>query len=274
MIRVDVIMKDFVSFVLHIIQSRNLLIILSLNDFKEQYRGSHLGLLWAILRPGIFVLTIWFIFSVGFKQSTENSDVPFILYLLCGYVPWFFFSEAVSGGMGSIVSNKYLVKKVDFRVGVLPIVKISSVLILHVVFLMVLISVLLFNGYYPSLYWLQLPYYIVCLMFLVLGLGWLTSSLRVFTRDVAQVVSVVLQLGFWVTPIFWQYKMAPERYHGLIQMNPMVYIVEGYRNTFLNGIWFWEQQESAAYFLLMVTLFMLVGAVVFKRLRPHFGDVL
>ena len=274
MIRIKQLIKEIISFLLHIINDRNLLLILSINDFKEQYRGSNLGLLWAILRPGIFVLTIWLIFTIGFKRAISDSEAPFILYLLCGYTPWFFFSESLSGGMNSIVSNRFLVKKVDFRVSVLPLVKIYSALILHIIFLFILIVVLIIYGYYPSVYWLQLPFYTLCLMVLVLGMGWLTSSLRVFTKDVAQIVSVVLQLGFWLTPIFWNYQMVPEKYRIFIQLNPMVYIIQGYRNTFLNEVWFWNQNESMTLFLLTVLCLTLLGVITFKRLRPHFGDVL
>lgn len=109
---------------------------------------------------------------------------------------------------------------------------------------------------------------------LVLGISWLISSLRVFMKDVAQVVSVVLQLGFWVTPIFWSIKMVPEEYMYVLKLNPMVYIVEGYRNCFIYEMWFWETYKHTPYFLIITLFFLIVGAVVFRRLRPHFGDVL
>ena len=93
-------------------------------------------------------------------------------------------------------------------------------------------------------------------------------------KDVAQVISVILQLGFWVTPIFWSLDMVPKKYHALIQLNPLVYIIKGYRNTFLNHEWFWEDSGSFPYFWGMALFFLITGAIVFKRLRPHFGDVL
>lgn len=266
--------KEFLRFIKHIISSRNLLLTLAYNDFKEQYLGSYLGVFWAILRPSLFILTIWFIFSVGFKRGSSENDVPFVLFLISGYIPWFFFSEAVVGGMNSVVNNRFLVKKVAFRVSILPIVKIISALFLHFVFIGILIFLLFLYGYTPSLYWLQLPYYLLCTVILLLGISWFTAALRVFTKDIAQIVGVILQLGFWVTPIFWSLKMVPEKYIYLIQLNPMVYIVEGYRNTFLNEVWFWEQYKLMPYFLIFTMFFLMFGIIVFKRLRPHFGDVL
>lgn len=266
--------KEFYRFLKHIVESRKLLLTLSYNDVREQYLGSYLGIFWAVLRPLLFMMTVYFIFSIGFKGGAVDGDTPFILYLMSGYIPWFFFMEAVTGGMNSILSNRFLVKKVAFRVSILPIVKIISALFLHVVFLGILIVAFWLYGFKPSIYWLQLPFYILMTTILVLGISWLTSSMRVFTKDIVQIIGVVLQLGFWVTPIFWSMDRVPEKYMYLLKLNPMVYIVDGYRNTFINHMWFWEQYKFFPYFLLTSTFFLVFGAVVFKRLRPHFGDVL
>ncbi len=268
------IAKSFFRFVKAIIKNRGLLIVLARNDFKEQFLGSHLGILWAILRPALFMLIVWFIFSIGFKGELVNKDVPFVLYLMCGYIPWFFFSDAVSGGMNSIVNNKFLVKKVNFRVSILPIVKILSALFLHFIFIGILIVVFLLHGYTPTVYWLQLPFYTLMMFILVLGISWFISSLRVFTKDISQIVGVVLQLGFWVTPIFWSIEKIPEKYLYILKLNPMVFIVEGYRNCFINEVWFWETYKNTPYFLIITAIFLVLGAVVFRKLRPHFGDVL
>lgn len=268
------IFKSFYRFSRDIIKSKNLLLTLSINDFKEQFLGSYLGVFWAVLRPSLFMLIVWFIFSVGFKDQLVNGDTPFVLYLMCAYIPWFFFADAVTGGMNSIVSNSFLVKKVDFRVSILPIVKILSMLYLHGILLIILVVVFLLHGYTPTVYWLQLPFYTFMMLLLVLGISWLLSSLRVFTKDISQIVGVVLQLGFWVTPIFWSIDRVPEKYLYVLKLNPMVYIVEGYRNSFINEVWFWETYKYTPYFLTITISFLIIGAVVFRKLRPHFGDVL
>ena len=142
------VLKGFYRFLRDLYNNKSLLITLAKNDFREQYLGSHLGMLWAILRPSIFMLTVWFIFSVGFKRHVANEEIPFVLYLMCGYIPWFFFSDAVSGGMNSIVNNKFLVKKVNFRVSILPLVKVISSLYIHLVFVLILLAIFLFYGFY------------------------------------------------------------------------------------------------------------------------------
>jgi len=267
------ILKSFYRFIKALYNSKTLIITLSKNDFKEQFLGSYLGILWAVLRPSLFMLIVWFVFSVGFKGHTD-SDIPFVLYLMCGYIPWFFFSDAISGGMNSIVANKFLVKKVNFRVSILPIVKILSVLYLHFILLAILIFVFFLYGYTPSIYWLQLPFYTFMMFLLVLGIVWLVSALRVFTKDIAQIIGVILQLGFWVTPIFWSIDKVPEKYMVFLKLNPMIFIIDGYRNSFINHIWFWEEYKYTPYFIAVTVFFLVLGAVVFRKLRPHFGDVL
>lgn len=268
------LVKDFFRFFKHLNNSRHLLFVLAKNDFKEQFLGSYLGIIWAVLRPILFMTIVWFIFSIGFKGQQIENNVPFVLYLMCGYIPWFFFSDSIFSGMNSVVSNSYLVKKVNFRVSILPIVKILSTLFLHLIFIGILIIIFLLYGYKPTVYWIQLPFYTFILFILVLGISWFTSALRVFMKDVSQVISVLLQLGFWITPIFWSVKMLPEKYLYILEFNPMVYIVEGYRNCFIYQKWFWESYEFATFFFLIMFTFLILGTVVFRRLRPHFGDVL
>lgn len=265
--------REFYSFVKHIYESRALISTLAKNDFRQQYLGSYLGLLWAFVQPIFMILIMWFVFQVGFKAQPIN-DVPFILWLSSGMIPWFFFSDSIVKGTSSIVSNSFLVKKIVFRVSILPIVKILTSLYIHVFFVFFIALMFMVYGYEPSIYWIQLPYYIACTFILVLGISWITASLSVFTRDVDQFIGVLLTFGFWATPIFWPVTMIPAKYMFLIKLNPMFYIVEGYRNTFIHHIWFWESYKLTPYFLVSTMLIFAVGAIVFKRLRPHFADVL
>lgn len=266
--------KEFYRFIKHIFESRKLLLTLSYTDFKEQYSGSYLGIAWAVIRPALFITVIWFIFGMGFKSRPTDDGTPFVLWLICGFVPWFFFSDAVSKSMSAIVSNAYLVKKVAFRVSILPLVKILSALYIHIVFVFILLTIFMLYGFSPTVYWLQIPYFILCTILLVLGLGLLTSSIRVFIKDVGEVIAVVIQFGFWLTPIFWSLKIIPEEYHSFVQLNPMFYIIDGYRNSLIHQTWFWETNGLTVYFLTTATVMFVIGAIVFKRLRPHFGDVL
>lgn len=266
--------KEFYRFLKHIFQSRQLLWALIINDFKKQYLGSYLGLVWAFAQPLIFMLVIWFVFEKGFRSAPIHGNTPFFLWLISGMIPWFFIANATSTGTNAIINNSFLVKKVAFRVSILPLVQIGSTLIIHLILVLFLIVMFLSYGYKPTIYWLQLPYFILCSIILVLGITWFTSSIRVFVKDIGNIVGVILQIGFWATPIFWNLSMISPKYQWILKLNPAYYIVQGFRNTFINHIWFWEMKNVTIYFLCITVIFFILGAIVFKRLRPHFGDVL
>lgn len=266
--------KEFYRFLKHVLGNRKLLLTLIKNDFKKQYLGSYLGLAWAFVQPLVFMITIWFVFEIGFRAAPSSGDMPFFLWLISGMIPWFFILNALTSGTNAIIGNAFLVKKVAFRVSILPLVQVGSAFIIHVALVMFIACAFFLYGFKPTIYWLQLPYYMLCAIVLILGISWLTSSIRVFVKDVANIVAVVLQIGFWATPIFWNIQIVPEKYRYLIELNPFYYITEGYRNTFIHHIWFWENMNLTAYFMIISSLIFILGAVVFKRLRVHFGDVL
>lgn len=265
--------KEFYRFLKHLIASRALLRTLIINDFKKHYLGSYLGLLWAFIQPLTFMLVIWFVFTYGFR-SAEHGDTPYFLWLATGMVPWFFIANALSAGTNAITSNSFLVKKVAFRVSILPLVQIGSALIIHMGLVLFLFIMFLLYGFTPSIYWLQLPYFIFCSIVLLLGISWMTSAIRVFVKDVGNIIAVLLQIGFWATPIFWNINMISPKYQWILKLNPAYYIVQGYRDTFINHVWFWEMPKVTLFYAAITMIFFIFGAIVFKRLRPHFGDVL
>lgn len=267
------IISSMHRFLINIIQSRHLIFELAKKDFQSKYLGSYLGIIWAFIQPTIMILIFWFVFQVGFK-ATPMDNFPFILWLMTGMIPWFFFSDAINNATNAIMENSYLVKKVVFRVSILPIIKILSSLFIHLFFITFVFFMFLMYGYKPTLYNLQVFYYLTAIILLVLGFSWISSALVVFLRDIGQIIAMMLQFGFWLTPIFYTMKMIPEKYHILMKLNPMFYIIEGYRETFIYHRWFWEHKYLTIYFWSVTGLSLLLGIFIFKKLRPHFADVL
>lgn len=256
-----------------ILDNRKLIWNLSKNDFKTKYAGSYLGITWAFVQPIITVLVYWFVFQVGFK-SAPVKDFPFVLWLISGMVPWFFFNDGLINATNSLIEYSYLVKKVVFKISIVPIVKIISALFVHAFFILFLIGMFAAYGYYPNIYFIQFIYYSLCVFFLTLGIAYLSSALIVFFKDLGQIISIILQVGMWMTPILWDYHIMPERYLWLLKLNPMYYIVEGYRDTFINGVWFWERYNQTIYFWIVSFGLFILGNLVFKKLKNHFADVL
>jgi len=256
-----------------IVRNRTLLLSLTKNDLRQKYLGNFLGVAWALIQPTATIVIFWFVFQVGFK-SKPVDNFPFILWLVSGMFPWFYFAEGLSNGTNSIMANSFLVKKVVFRVSLLPIVSLLSALCIHVFFIFFMFAMFVYYGYMPEIYWIQVLYYLFSLSVFLLGLSWITSSVVVFFKDMGQLVAIIIQFGFWLTPIFWSIKIVPEKYHWIIELNPMVYIIEGYRNSMIYHKWFWEDISMTLYFWLVTVAVFVIGGLTFKKLRPHFADVL
>lgn len=261
------------SLISAVIKNRSLVWSLAKHDIKSRYLGSALGSIWIFVLPLINLAVMWFAFEKGLKVGKTNG-VPFILFLVTGMFPWSFFSEAVSSASNAILEKSFLVKKVVFQVELLPVVKVVAAFILFLFLLSVMILTFLVYGYRPSMYWLQIPYYMICLLALVSAIAWVTSSVVVFYRDLGQVVAVALQIGFWATPIFWSPTLLPESLKFVTLLNPMAYIVGGFRDTFINQRWIWESPKEVLFFWGIVSLVTLWGLRLFSKLRPHFADVL
>ena len=268
-------MKKILALPAELYQNRKLVLSLAKNDFKTKYAGSYLGIVWAFIQPIVTILVYWFVFSVGLKAGTV-SDYPFVLYLVSGIVPWFFFQDALNGVTNALIEYNYLVKKVVFKISILPIVKIISALFVHVFFVAFALILCACYGYTPSLYTLQIIYYSVCTFLFVLGLVYATSAIVIFFRDLTQIISIFLQVGVWLTPIMWDINMLSSHpwLIKLFKLNPMYYVVTGYRDSMLGHIGIWNHASWTIYFWVVTILLFGLGSVIFKRLKPHFADVL
>ncbi|MBQ3509770.1 MAG: ABC transporter permease [Peptococcaceae bacterium] len=268
-----VYLKDIVIFFRDLYQNKGLIFSLAKNDFKTKYAGSYFGIIWAFVQPVCTILVFWFVFEIGFR-SAPMQDVPFALWLSCGLVPWFFFSEAWNGATNAFMEYSYLVKKVVFKISVLPVVKILSALFVHCFFIVFLLFLFCCYQFYPTAAALQLIYYAFCLCALVTALSFITASVVVFFRDLGQVITIILQFGMWLTPIMWSLDIMPARFLGIIKMNPMYYIVDGYRNAMIYGQPLFYDVKLTIYFWTVTVVLFVAGIILFRKLRPHFADVL
>lgn len=265
--------EKYLEFFKTIYQKRSLILSLAAREVRTQYVGSTLGVVWTFIPPLVLITVFWVVFSLGFK-AIPRGNVPFVVWLTAGMTSWFVFADMLSGSTSSIISNVGLIKKTIFPAQILPIVKIISSLVTHAVFLIILVFLLVFQAMPLSFYYFQFLYYLFCLLVLALGLGWLFASLNVFVRDVAQAVGLILQVGFWATPIFWDIKMMPEKIQFFLKLNPMYYIVQGYRESFIYFIPFWKHPCQTIYFWGITFVLFFLGCFVFKKLQPQFADIL
>lgn len=264
----------FIDFVVTLYRMREVLLQLTKRDFVSKYIVSYLGIYWAFIQPFIAIFIMWFVFTFGFKAGNIESSIPFMPWLVCGMIPWNFINEAVTSGSGSLINFSYLITKINFRSSIIPIIKLLTALFLHVMFIPVIMIFAVAYGFYPTIYWLQIPYYIIAISILLMGINWFTSAVTVFVRDMEQIISVLMQVMFWATPIFWNISMLEGKLKYVAYLNPFFYIVNGYRGVFIYHTWFFEHLTLTIYFWCITLFFFFFGALVFSRLKPHFADVL
>ena len=275
---------NFFTIPKELIQNRKLIFNLAKNDFKTKFAGSYLGIVWAFIQPVITVLVYWFVFekalNVGTQSTKAGITVPYVLWLIAGLVPWFYFSDALNTGTNALIEYSYLVKKVVFKISTLPMVKVISNVFVHIFFVAFMLILYACYQEFPGIFVIQIFYYSFAMIFLCLGLVYMTSALVVFFRDLSQVISIVLQVGMWMTPIMSNLDgmlsngAISRPIEIILKLNPMYYIVSGYRDSLIDYIWFWNRGIINIYFWGVSIAIFVIGTTVFRRLQVHFADVL
>lgn len=246
--------------------NRTILAQLAVYDLRHDYLGTWFGFLWAFVHPLLSAAILYAVFSHGFKGGS------YFLWLLTALFAWQYVSLCIRGGSMSIVQNSFLVRKLRFHVEFLPFVKVVSASMLHLAFVLLLYTASLASGIAPGLHNLQILYYWCAGTLFALSISLLAAGAMVFFRDLAGVVEVFLQLLFLGTPIFWQDSQLPERWLFWMRLNPLYYVVTGYRQSLLEPQFFWTDPYAALVFWLPVLLLLTAGLLIFRRLRPMFAD--
>ena len=267
-------LKQSIKFLKASMNNRSLIISLAKNDFKQKYVSSYLGVIWGFIQPLITIAVYWFVFQVGFRSADVDGNYPFILWFMAGIIPWFFFSEALSSCTNVFMEYSYLVKKVVFKIETLPIIKIISTLFVHCFFILFLFIVCWCYGFKPDLYTLQIFYYLFAMVVLTFSITVFTSCVVLFFRDLTQIINIIVNIGFWATPIGWNITMLPEVLQKIFKINPMFYIVTGYRDAFVEKVFFWQRPFHTIYFWLFCLVMILLAVKMFNKLKPHFSDVI
>jgi ABC-type polysaccharide/polyol phosphate export permease len=252
---------------------RRTLWLLAVRNVRDRYAGTLGGILWAILNPLLLLLVFWVVFGVGLRMQTEVGQ-PFVLVLFCGLIPWMTFSETLNSAASSITGRAYLVKKIAFPLEILPLTHLVSALFTHGVLLLILAVMLAWYRILPGTGLLMLPYYLFAMCALAAGLSFLLAAVAVFYRDVLQGLGVALNIWFWLTPIVWPPKMVSAGLQPLLDLNPLNYVIFGYRESLLTAHPVLPGVLPTLYFWGVVVVLWFAGSGAFRRLKPSFADVL
>ena len=246
----------------------------ALNDFKTNMQfcvGIFHGHLFSRLLRGINIT------GSSFRLDSKWRCRRLSIHIMAGIrlIAMVFVSDSITNATSSLVEYSYLVKKVLFNINILPVARVVSVFFVQLFLIGFTAILFIVYGQMPSVYWLQLVYYIVYMLLVCIGISYFTASLFVFFRDVVQIVSIVLQIVFWITPIVWQMSIFDEKVQWALNFNPLFYPVRGYRDALMSGKCFWEYGFGwNLYYWLIALAFCLIGMSCFKKLKQHFADVL
>lgn len=251
---------------------RELLFSLTRKELKVKYRGSVLGFFWSLLNPILTMLVYSFVFSTVLRAGIKD----FAIFLICVLLPFNFLSNSVNYGTSSIVANSNLVKKIYFPREVIPLSNVFANLVNFFFELIALFIVLAIMRYKFYLYLYLLPLIIFIQFFLVAGMTLLVSALNVFFRDLQHLITIIMMVWFFGTPIIYPMNMVPVNLQFILKANPMTVFSIFYRNIFYYVNYPEELQFPTLKVILVclsVTFFIFIfGYYIFKKLEPRFAE--
>lgn len=276
-------MKSMTTIIKEQISSFYLILRLSAFEMKSANSNNYLGRLWEILNPIIQLLIYWFVFGIGVRKghdiTMENgAQVPFFLWMVTGMIVWFFMYPAILNSSKSIYSRLQLIAKMNFPMSTIPSYVIMSNFYTHLILVAVVTIVLQFTSFKLSVYFIQLPYFMLAELLFLLSFALILSTLSTIIRDVQQFLQSYLRMMLYLTPLLWHTDKIVLNGHDLtflLKLNPLYYIVEGFRASLLGTEWYIGSNPGLTLYFWGVTFIMfLIGSVLHIKFRHQFVDYL
>ena len=249
-------------------QYRELLYFLIWRDVKVRYKQTMLGVAWAVLQP-LFTMAVFALFF-GRLAGVPSDGVPYPLFAFAGLLPWVFFANALNNSGNSLIGSANLITKVYFPRLLVPGAAVGAGLVDLAIGFVLLVPLMFYYGQKPGWSVILLPFFVLLLGLLALGLGLLMAALNVRFRDIRYALPFFVQLLMFVSPVIYPARFVPEKWRWLFYLNPLTGIIEGFRATLFGRVPDWQATATATLLTLLILTF---AAYIFRRLEKNFADL-
>lgn len=247
-------------------------------DLKRKFSGAALGWSWAIIKPAFMLFIYWFVLTVGLKTTKKNGidENIFLTWLVVGLAAWFFINDGIRSGMGSMNKYKFLINKMKFPVNIIPSFTIISDLLVHLILIIIAFLLLGVSGNLIfSVYWVQLPLYLILSIMFLWALSQVLAPLTVLSKDFSALMKTFLQGLFWMSGILFNIEsIGSKTMRWLLKINPVTFLVEGYRHSICLNEWIWQRPNMLCAFIVEMIIILWLGLFVGKRTRKELADVI
>lgn len=264
------------DFIKTVWKNKKMILKLGINDFKNKFARTSLGSLWGFIQPLVMMLTYAIVFEYILKVG-ESDGKPFAVWYFPAMTMWLFINDSINNVSNSIVAYSYLVKKIVFPVDTIPVISLISTSINSIFLIVVTFVICAIYGVFPNV--LVAIYFIICAVCFLVGVTRFTSAVATLVPDFSQLITVIMQLAFWFTPIIWNISMVEGYANGLIanliKCLPFSYLVMGFRQAFVGGDILTEKHALYTIIFWIITILIFLWSnSVFKRCKKDFADVL
>lgn len=235
-------------------------------DIRGKYKGSFLGILWSFINPLLQVLVYALVFPYIMKVETEN----YLIFLICGIIPWTWFITSISQGTTSITNNANLIKKVYFPREILPISVVTSGLVNFLISCLIILIFVIFGGLGITWHLVFLPFIIIVQYLFTLALIFVLSAFNVYVKDVEYIVAFIINMLFYATPILYTTEMFSGPILWLFRLNPLAHLINAYRDVFY--VHHIPNLASLTVLFGVCIILIVVGYFIFKKLEKRFAE--
>ncbi len=254
-------------------ENYSLIVFLARETLSKVYEGTILGIVWSVLKPLFYIMIFWFFFLVGIRRSNPIGEHEYLLFLFAGVMPWFYLTDIITNTTRIVFTNASIIRNFNIPIVILPISEVIGKFIVHVITMLIVIVFFMFRGgsnYFPDVYYINFIYYFITLFFFSTGCAYFISAISFIIKDIRLFISATMQGLFWLTPVVW----VAQNNINIIEkiFNPLYYFLEGYRETMLYEVFFFEHTFYNIYIWLIIIFLNYFGIRMWYRLKPVIFD--